>query len=157
MIDAILAAHAEPDQPGATFRAIDAALAGEPGHILFTILVHHPALRQSERFYTNQPEAYPIGGRKPVTDSPWMQRVIHGGQPYIGRTREDITANFFDHELIHSLGCDSILNMPVRWRGQTMGTLNLCHRAGYYDESHLPGVRLIAQLALPALLLIART
>jgi hypothetical protein len=92
-----------------------------------------------------------------VTDSAWMQRVIHGGQPYIGRTREDITANFFDHELIHSLGCDSILNMPVRWRGQTMGTLNLCHRAGYYDESHLPGVRLIAQLTLPALLLIART
>ncbi len=157
MIDAILAAHAEPDQPGATFRAIDAALAGEPGHILFTILVHHPAPRQSERCYTNQPEAYPIGGRKPVTDSTWMQRVIHGGQPYIGRTREDIAANFFDHELIHSLGCDSILNMPVRWRGQTMGTLNLCHRGGYYDERHLPGVRLIAQLALPAFLMIART
>jgi hypothetical protein len=154
MIEAILAAHADTDQPNATFRAIDAALAEEPGHILFTVLVHHPALRQSERFYTNKPDAYPIGGRKPVTDSPWMQRVIHGGNPYIGRTREDIAANFFDHELIHSLGCDSILNVPVRWRGQTMGTLNLCHRADFYDESHLPHVRVIAQLALPALLLI---
>jgi hypothetical protein len=86
-----------------------------------------------------------------------MQRVIHGGNPYIGRSREDIAANFFDHELIHSLGCDSILNMPVRWRSQTMGTLNLCHRAGYYDEGHLPHVRLLAQLALPALLLISGT
>jgi hypothetical protein len=157
MTGAILAAHADTDQPNATFRAIDTELAREPGHILFTILVHHPALRQSERFYTNKPEAYPIGGRKPVTDSPWMQRVIHGGQPYIGHTREDIAANFFDHDLIHSLGCDSILNMPVRWRGQTMGTLNLCHRAGFYDDSHLPRLRLIAQLALPALLLISRT
>lgn len=156
MTEAILAAHADTDQPGATFRAIDAELAREPGHILFTVLVHHPALHQSERFYTNKPEAYPIGGRKPVTDSAWMQRVIHGGNPYIGRTREDIAANFFDHALIHSLGCDSILNMPVRWRGQTMGTLNLCHRAGYYDAAHLPRVRLIAQLALPALLLINR-
>ena len=45
MIDAILAAHAEPDQPDATFRAIDAALADDPGHILFTVLAHHPALR----------------------------------------------------------------------------------------------------------------
>jgi hypothetical protein len=92
-----------------------------------------------------------------VTDSAWMQRVIHGGDPYIGRTRHDIEQNFFDHALIASLGCQSILNMPVRWRGQTMGTLNLCHRAGFYDEQHLPHMQLVAQLALPALLLIART
>src|SRR5262249_6260940 len=138
MIDAIAAAHADPDQPGATFRAIDSALARQPGHILFTVLVHHPALRQSERYYTNQPAAYPVGGRKPVTDSPWMHRVIRDGQPYIGRSRHDIEQNFFDHALIVSLGCESILNMPVRWRGQTIGTLNICHRAGFYDESHLP-------------------
>jgi hypothetical protein len=40
-----------------------------------------------------------------------MQRVIHGGQPYIGRERHDIEQNFFDHALIVSLGA-SILNMP---------------------------------------------
>jgi hypothetical protein len=152
----ILAAHADPDQPAATFRTIDAVLAETPGHILFTILVHHPSLKQSERFYSNQPQAYPVGGRKPVTDSLWMQQVIHNGRPYIGRTRQDIATHFFDHGLIHALGCDSILNMPVRWRGETMGTLNLCHRTGHYDESHLPAVRLIAHLALPALLLINR-
>jgi hypothetical protein len=153
-VEPILNAHAATDQPGATFRAIDAALADTPGHILFTILVHHPALRQSERFYSNQPGAYPIGGRKPVTDSAWMRRVIHGGEPYIGRTREDIAEHFFDYALIHSLGCEAILNMPARWRGQTLGTLNLCHRAGHYTESDLPRVRLIAQLAVPALLTI---
>ena len=83
-----------------------------------------------------------------------MQQVIHGGQPYIGRDRHDIEQNFFDHALIVALGCESILNMPVRWRGQTMGTLNLCHRAGCYDENHLPRLRLVAQLALPALMTI---
>ena len=152
MLESILAAHADPEQPGATFRAIDTALGEAPGHILFTVLVHHPDLRQSERFYSNLPEAYPVGGRKPVTDTAWMRRVIHGGEPYIGRTREDIAANFPDHALIHSLGCEAILNMPVRWRGKTLGTLNLCHRAGHYAESDLPLVRLIAQLAVPALL-----
>jgi len=151
-LESILTAHADPDQPRATFRAIEAALAAAPGHILFTVLAHHPALRQSERCYTNMPDAYPVGGRKPVTDSPWMQRVIHGGAPYIGRTREDIAAHFFDHALIHSLGCESILNMPARWCGQTLGTLNLCHRARHYSESDLPRLRLIAQLAVPALL-----
>src|SRR5271168_2396774 len=86
----VIAAHGATDQPGETFRAVDAALAATTGHILFTILIHHPGLRQSERFYTNMPESYPVGGRKPVTDTAWMQRVIGAGEPYIGRTREDI-------------------------------------------------------------------
>ena len=43
MTASLIAAHADPDQPGATFRALDAALAEQPGHRLFTILIHHPA------------------------------------------------------------------------------------------------------------------
>ncbi len=157
MTDALIAAHADTEQPGATFRALDAALARSPGHILFTVLVHHPALRQSERFYSNMPAEYPVGGRKPVTDSAWMQTIIGRGEPYIGRTREDIREVFYDYELIWSLGCESVLNLPVRWRGQTVGTLNLLHRAAYYDESNVEHVRLLGHLALPALLMIART
>lgn len=153
----MIAAHADTDQPGATFRALDAALAETPGHILFTVLVHHPGLKQSERYYSNRPAEYPVGGRKPVTGSVWMQQVIERGEPYIGRTREDIAEVFYDHELIWSMGCESVLNLPVRWRGQTMGTLNLLHRAGFYDEGHIAAVRLLAHLALPALLLISRT
>lgn len=152
----LIAAHADTDQPGATFRALDAALARSPGHKLFTVLVHHPRERQSERFYSNRPAEYPVGGRKPVTDSAWMQRVIHGGEPWIGRTAEDIAWAFYDHALIVSLGCDSALNMPVRWRGETLGTLNLLHRAGHYGEQHLPEVSLLAHLALPALMTITR-
>ncbi len=63
---------------------------------------------------------------------------------------------FYDYELIWSLGCESVLNMPVRWRGQTLGTLNLLHKAGHYNEGHVAHVRLLAHLALPALLGISR-
>jgi len=154
--DRLIDALAEPDQPGATFRALDTALAASPGHILFTVLLHHPAARENERCYSNRPDAYPLGGRKPVTDSPWMQRVIGRGEPYIGRTREDISAVFFDHALIFSLGCESVLNMPLRWRGETLGTVNLLHRAGFYQESHLPPVRRLAHLAVPALISLTR-
>lgn len=156
-LDMVIRAHAEEDQPNATFHAVDAALAASPGHILFTILIHHPALRQSERFYSNRPHEYPLGGRKPVTDSAWMQRVIGRGEPYIGRTAADIRDVFFDHALILSLGCESVLNMPVRWAGQTVGTLNLLAEAGHYDERHLDHVRTLAHLALPAMLMISRT
>ncbi len=151
-LDEVIAALAHTDQPVATFRALDHALAASPGHKLFTVLLHHPAARQSERFYTNRPDEYPIGGRKPVTDSPWMQQVIHAGQPYIGRTRHDIETVFFDNALIATLGCESVLNMPVRWAGRTLGTLNLLHAAGHYTEAHLAHVQLLAQLAAPALL-----
>ncbi len=156
-IESVLAAHAETAQPEATFRAVDAALAASPGHILFTILIHHPALEQSERFYSNMPGPYPVGGRKPVNQTAWMRKVVHGGEAYIGRTKEDIRDVFYDHELIWSLGCESVLNMPVRWRGQTLGTLNLLHRAGHYTEAHVAHVKLLAHLALPAMALIART
>lgn len=157
MTQSIIAAHAEPDQPGATFRALDKALAHSPGHRLFTILMHHPAARESERFYSNRPAEYPIGGRKPVMDSAWMQRVIHGGEPWIGRDADDIRWAFFDHETILALGCESALNMPVRWRGETVGTLNLLHEAGHYTGAHLAEVALLAHLALPGLMLITRT
>ncbi len=156
LTDTLIAAHAEADQPGASLRALDAALAQSPGHILFTVLISHPGLLQNERFYSNKPAEYPVGGSKPITDSPWMRRVIREGLPYIGRTREDIRDVFFDYELIWSLGCESVLNYPVRWRGQTVGTLNLLHRAGYYDEAQVPEVAVLAHLALPALLLISR-
>jgi hypothetical protein len=155
-LDALCAAHESADQPDATFRALDAAMGACIGHILFTVLVHHPGLRQSERRYTNKPVEYPVGGRKPVTDSAWMQQVIGRGEPYIGRTREDISAVFYDHELICSLGCESVLNVPVRWRGETLGTVNLLHRANWYEERHFPIARRLAHLALPALMLVAR-
>ena len=151
----VLAAQREADQPHAVFRALDAALAAAIGHVLFTILVHHPARGESERFYSNRPAEYPVGGCKPVTDSPWMQQVIGRGEPYIGRTAEDIRAVFFDHALIESLGCASVLNMPVRWCARTLGTLNLLHRAGYYEGSDLPIARLFAGLALPALMMVS--
>lgn len=152
----IAEAHGEPGQPGATLRALDAALAEQPGHRLFTVLVPHPRQRQSERFYSNMPDAYPVGGRKPVTASSWMQQVIGHGEPYLGRTRDSIRDAFFDYELIWSLGCESVLNLPVRWRGETVAVVNLLHREGHYEEAHIPFVRVLAQLALPALLLIPR-
>ena len=152
--DPVIASLDDTDQPGATFRAVDAALKAAVGHILFTVLISHEAARESERFYTNMPDAYPVGGRKPITDSPLMRQLRVEGRPYIGRTAADIEWAFYDHELIRSLGCDSVLNMPVRWRGQTVGTMNLLDRAHAYDESHLPVVRAISTLALPAMLML---
>ena len=64
---------------------------------------------------------------------------------------------FFDHELIRSLGCESSVNVPVRWQGETLGMLNILHESGYYDAADIPTLSVFGALAVPALLEIIRT
>jgi len=142
-------------EPEATFRALDAAVAATLGHKLFTCLLHHPAVRESERRYTNQPEAYPVGGRKPVPPTPWARRLFEERQPYIGYTEDDIREVFFDHALIASLGCASVLNLPVVHDGRTLGVLNLLHEARWYGEDDVPLGQVFAALAVPAFRLLS--
>jgi GAF domain len=149
---AVAAALARPGQPGPLWAALDAALGAVIGHRLFTVLRHHPDSRESERCYTNQPAAYPVGGRKPLTESAWSRQVFGERRPYIGRSAEDIRAVFFDHALIASLGCDSVLNLPVVHGDRVLGTLNLLHEAGWYGEDDIASGTLFAALAVPGYL-----
>lgn len=153
---AVARAMRSPASPEATLTALDAAMGATIGHKLFTCLLHHPAARESERRYTNQPAAYPVGGRKPVPDSAWARRLFVEREPYIGYTADDIREVFFDHALIASLGCASVLNVPVVHDGRTLGVLNLLHEARWYDEADAPLAQVFAALAAPAFLKLAR-
>jgi len=153
---AVARAMRSPASPEAALTALDAAMGATIGHKLFTCLLHHPAARESERRYTNQPAAYPVGGRKPVPDSAWARRLFVEREPYIGYTADDIREVFFDHALIASLGCASVLNVPVVHDGRTLGVLNLLHEARWYDEADAPVAQVFAALAAPAFLRLAR-
>ena len=138
----------------ATFRAVDAALAESPG----AHPVHHPdPSPQLAKASAITPTCQTLIQWADASQSPtahgWPPHS--GGEPYIGRNAEDIRDSFFDHELIWSLGCESVLNMPVRWNGRTLGTLNLLHRAEWYSEDDIATVQLFAQLALPAVMAIS--
>jgi hypothetical protein len=148
----VAAAAAEGGQPGPLFAALDAAMGQAIGHRLFTILVVHPGAQESQRYYSNMPKEYPVGGRKPINRTHWFQRVLGEGEPYIGRSYADIQDVFFDHELIRSLGCESVLNVPVRWDGRSLGTINLLHEANWYGEADIPAAKVFAALAAPGLM-----
>lgn len=152
---AVAVACAEPDQPRSTFAALERAMGATIGHRLFTILLFHPATGESERCWTSQPAAYPVGGRKPLNPTPWTQHVLRDLKPHICATYEEIRGIFFDHELIRSLGCESMLNLPVAFDGKPLGTINLSHQQGWYGERHLALGRIFAQLAAPALMHVA--
>jgi hypothetical protein len=99
--------------------------------------------------YSNQPQAYPVSGAKKMGPTPWGDLVIKRGQPYIGNDAQAIKWAFFDHELIASLGCESVLNIPVVVEGQTLGTLNLLHQAAWYQERHVATATPFAYLLAP--------
>jgi hypothetical protein len=143
-------AVAEGSGPPDVFAALDRALAATLGHKLFTALLFHGNTGESERFYTNQPKAYPVGGRKPLNPTFWAKQVLQERRPYLGRTAADIKAVFFDHELIDSLGCRSVINLPVAEGGRILGTLNILHEERWYDEADFALGAIFAALAVPA-------
>jgi len=155
LLCAVATAQDRTDQPEALFAALDQALKSAIGHKLFTILTYDGETGEAARIYSNMPGPYPTGGRKRLARGPWTEAVLDSGKAYIGRTQDDLRDVFPDHELIASLGCASVLNMPVRWRGRTLGSLNLLHEAAWYDEDDIAACLPFAQLALPALLPIA--
>lgn len=151
-IKALAAAVRLPGQPEATFRALDAAMKAVIGHKLLTVLIYHEDLQETERFYSSNLDAYPIAGRKQVRPTSWTQQLLIGQNCYIGYNADDIREFFLDHELIHSLGCDAILNVPVVWDGLTLGTCNLMNEEGWYDEGDTEIAMTIASIAAPAYL-----
>lgn len=154
-LSAVAQALRGANQPHDTFAALDKAVAAAIGHKLFTIMIHHPALGESERFYTNMPDVYPTGGRKTSSAAANMRKILDHGIPHIGYTREDIIAGYADHETILALGCESIVNTPLFFNGQGIGSMNILHQANWYSEADFPTLALFAALALPAALQIA--
>jgi len=135
---AVAAAMAEDGQPTATFAALETALDAVLG-----------ASGESERVWTTQPAAYPVAGRKPLNPTFWSRHVLEQRRPYVGRSADDIRAVFFDHELIASLGCASVLNVPVVWDARVLGTINLLHEAEWYDDGDATLGLAFAALAVP--------
>ncbi|MGI9476946.1 MAG: GAF domain-containing protein [Hyphomicrobiaceae bacterium] len=139
-------AQAEVKDQTAFFEMAAATAETLIGHKLFTVMAFHEHSMEVERLYSNQPADYPAGGRKKKRDTEWGQQVLERGEPYIGASADDIRRHFDDHEVIFRLGLESILNMPIKVGGRTIGTMNLLHVANYYSDKDLAAAQLIAGL-----------
>ncbi|MEM7442244.1 MAG: GAF domain-containing protein [Pseudomonadota bacterium] len=131
-------AAALPGQPTLLYDALSEATKALVGHKLFTMMFLDEARNEAARVYSNQPDAYPVGGRKQLGEmTGWGHHVLDGRQPYLGRTEADIKWAFFDYELIISLGCGSVINIPVIWDGKILGTMNLLDAENAYSEQDI--------------------
>lgn len=142
---------AAPGQPETLYRALDSTTKSRVGHKLFTLLYVDGS--EVARVYSNQPEAYPVFGRKPMGPTPWGAHVMDGRRPFLGRDMEAIRWAFFDHALIASLGCGSVINIPIVYDDKTIGTMNLLDAEFHYTEADVAKVAELAPLLIPAFLI----
>ncbi|QCP50310.1 GAF domain-containing protein [Trinickia violacea] len=121
------------------------------GQRLFTVLAYDEASNRLGRLHSNRPDINPVGGMKRVTHSRWTEQVLRRGEIFLGSTREAIKAVFSEYEVLWSIGCESVLNIPVRKGSITLGTLNLLGEAGLYDGADVDLALVFAQLAVTTL------
>jgi hypothetical protein len=152
-LHAVAEALAAQGQPSTAFMALERATMAAIGHRLFTIMRHDPVAGRNRRAYSSDPVAYPVSGYKAVNwDHPWTRRVLVDGRAWIGRDAAEIAWAYPDYEKIVGMGLASAMNLPVRWGGRTLGTVNLLHDAAHFTEADAAAGALFAALAVPALL-----
>lgn len=140
------AAESDRDQPAQLFDALRDLAQTTIGARLFTIMTFDPRTRAARRIYSNMPEAYPVSGTKPANETDWSRQVLTEKRTFVANDIESIAQVFNDYELIRSLGCESVINVPVVVAGEIIGTINCLDVAGHYTEER---VRAAEALKLP--------
>jgi GAF domain-containing protein len=131
------AVAADGATPETAFAALWALTRDVVGVKLFTIMTHDGRNGLAQRVYSNMPEAYPVSGTKPANETDWSRQVIRDKRTFVANDIEGIAAVFSDHELIKSLGCESVINVPIVVAGEVKGTINCLHEAGFYTPERV--------------------
>ena len=117
------------------------------GHKLFTIMTVDNAAGLARRAYTSHPRDYPVSGTKPIHRDQWFD-IVHGERrSFVANTIADIAKVFTDFELIASLGCGSVMNLPVVLQGELVATVNMLDAEHHYTPERVAAAE--ALLAIP--------
>ena len=123
---------------------------------LFTIMTYDGKQGVASRIYSNMPDAYPVSGTKPANETDWSRQVIGEKRTFVANDIDGIAAVFSDHELIRSLGCESVINVPIVLDGEVAGTINCLDVAGHYTADRVAAAEALKLPGLVCLLLLQR-
>ena len=130
------------------FAAMQALTEKTVGVKLFTYMTVDMENEVARRAYTSDAASYPTSGTKPIRYDSWFDIVHKQHDYFVANTIEDIAKVFPDYELINSLGCQSVVNMPVILGGVLVGTMNMLHETDYYTPERVAEIK--AVLSVPA-------
>jgi len=125
------------NQPDAAFFALYNLVDRIIGVRLFTLTTFDIANGTAKRVYSNMPKEYPVSGTKPIEQSAWTNTVIDNHKNFVANNLDEISRVFNDFELIESLGCKSVVNVPIVVGDNLLGTVNCLHRENYYTADRV--------------------
>ncbi|NMK49104.1 GAF domain-containing protein [Achromobacter sp. Bel] len=150
-VQAVARAYATADAVAA-LQAIDAYAHAALGHALCTVNRYDADAMRVVRLYSSNPQAYPPGGSKDKRGTPWGRHVLLEHRVFVGEGEAAIREFFNDHNAIRELGLQSVINIPVVYGGQCLGTVNFLMPRAKVSEADIDHARLAGLLALPAFL-----
>jgi hypothetical protein len=150
VLSAFNAAIAAARTPEAVWPPLADLAQAVAGHRLFTVTTVDMTAGLARRLYTSHPREYPVSGTKPIHRDAWFDIVQGEGRSFVANTIADIAKVFPDHELIWSLGCGSVLNLPVMLRGELVATVNLLYGEHHYTPARVQAAE--RELRTPAML-----
>ncbi len=124
-------------QPEAALDALGRLAQDVTGARLVTLMTADPETGEAERVWSSHPVEYPVSGRKPFVPNRWTQTVLDRLETFVANDYNGIAEVFGDHELIRSLGCESVINLPAIVGGQVLGTVNCLDVAGYFSPGRV--------------------
>ena len=104
------------------------------------------------RIWSSQPVAYPVGGGKTKTLTPWSRQLLVQGQVFVGEGDEALAAVFDDHARIAALGLHAVVNVPLLRGGRCAATFNVLGARPKWQPRDIATVELLALLATPHVL-----
>jgi hypothetical protein len=151
-----VAAISDALDSNAVWKALEDLAAAIAGHRLFTVMTVDTPASLVRRAYSNMPVEYPTSGTKPLHGNAgdWFETVFVRRQAFVANTIADIAKVFPDHELIASLGCGSVVNLPIVLEGDLVAAINMLDEAGHYTPERVAAAE--AGLAIPARLCCAQ-
>jgi len=145
-------AFAAPNQPVPVFLALQTIVREEVGANLFTLMMFDARSQLSRRIHSSHPQEYPVSEVKPLSAGLWSRTVVEKRMTFVANTIEAIAEVFPDHELIRSLGCGSVVNLPVVFDGAVIGVANALDKPGHYTPERVERMERLAPFAAIALL-----
>jgi len=141
------------NQPETIFAALEQLVDDTIGIKLFTLMEIDHLRGVARRNYSNQPDAYPVSGEKPIRQDAWTTLVQGRHETFVANSIDEIAAVFPDYELIQTLGCESCLNLPIVVNDTVIGTLNCLHDAGHFTPERVKAADTLKQPGATAFLL----
>ena len=117
----------------------------EIGYKLLTFMIFNNNHKFAKRIYSSNKKTYPLGKSKKLPDNFWAVMTVKRKKSFVGNNKKEIEKYFYDHKIITSLGCESILNQVVKFNNETIGTINILHKKKYFTKTHLKKSDLIAK------------